>query len=154
VLCPFAENGPGPAGNPGDTVMHPRGKMERQEIHAAMRAKMMEQQGKEEAYENPACNEPREGRMMEMNRLHGWNDMYSSHFHMMKRAMAALCLCMLLLCGAVNILLTILVILDMTKTGRFNGLWIPLLLLIGVPATGLYALFRIGDKLKPAEEKK
>ena len=45
----------------------------------------------------------------------------------------------------INILLTILVSLDMAKLNRFNGLWIPILLIAGIPATALYALFRIGD---------
>ena len=52
-----------------------------------------------------------------------------------------------------NLLLTVIVIRDMTKSKRFNGLWIPLVLIAGIPCTALYALFRIGDNLK-AEEKK
>jgi len=60
----------------------------------------------------------------------------------------------LMFCLVVNILLTLLVALDMTKSRRFNGLWIPLILLIGIPGTFMYALFRIGDNLKPVEERK
>ena len=52
---------------------------------------------------------------------------------------------------AINILLTVLVWRDMMRRSRFNGLWIPVLLLMGVPGTGLYALFRIGDAV--AEKK-
>ena len=47
----------------------------------------------------------------------------------------------------VNILLTVLVSMDMAALGRFNALWIPVLLLCGIPGTALYALFRIGDQM-------
>jgi|WetSurMetagenome_2_1015567.scaffolds.fasta_scaffold169278_2 hypothetical protein len=53
----------------------------------------------------------------------------------------------ILLWGIINILLTIIVSLDMTKNGRFNGLWIPVLLIAGIPGSIIYALFRIGDKI-------
>ena len=49
---------------------------------------------------------------------------------------------------AVNILLTVLVSLDMKKRNRFNGLWIPPLLLAGIPVSIIYALFRLGDMLQ------
>jgi p-aminobenzoyl-glutamate transporter AbgT len=45
----------------------------------------------------------------------------------------------------VNILLTILIGLDMKKRGIFNGLWIPLLLIAGIPVSIVYAIFRLGD---------
>lgn len=45
----------------------------------------------------------------------------------------------------VNILLTILVGRDMKKRGTFNGLWIPLLLIAGIPVSIVYAVFRLGD---------
>jgi hypothetical protein len=67
------------------------------------------------------------------------------------RACAAIAL---LLLAVLNILLTILVILDMTKLGRFKGLWVPLVLIAGLPATGVYALFRIGDELRSEANKK
>lgn len=54
----------------------------------------------------------------------------------------------LLLYGILNILLTIIVSLDMSKVGRFNGLWIPVTLLAGIPGSLIYALFRLGDKLQ------
>jgi hypothetical protein len=53
----------------------------------------------------------------------------------------------ILLCGIINVILTIIVSLDMTKNGRFNGLWIPVVLIAGIPGSIIYALFRIGDKL-------
>jgi hypothetical protein len=53
----------------------------------------------------------------------------------------------------VNIILTILVSLDMAKRRQFHGLWIPVLLLMGIPGTGLYALFRIGDNIMAKEQK-
>jgi hypothetical protein len=53
----------------------------------------------------------------------------------------------LLLWGILNVLLTIIVSLDMTKNGGLNGLWIPVLLIAGIPGSIIYALFRIGDKL-------
>jgi hypothetical protein len=54
----------------------------------------------------------------------------------------------------VNIVLTILVSLDMAQRHAFVGLWVPVLLLVGVPGTALYALFRIGDLIRSASEKK
>ena len=55
----------------------------------------------------------------------------------------------LLLVGCiVNLLLTVIVSLDMARNGRFNGLWIPVLLLVGIPGAAIYALFRIGDKMQ------
>jgi len=53
----------------------------------------------------------------------------------------------ILLWSIINILLTIIISLDMTKNGRFNGLWIPVLLIAGIPGSIIYALFRIGDKM-------
>ena len=44
----------------------------------------------------------------------------------------------------------LLMAIDMTNAKRFNGLWIPVLLLMGIPGTALYALFRIGDNIKAA----
>jgi len=52
----------------------------------------------------------------------------------------------------VNILITILVGLDMAKRSRFNGLWIPILLIAGIPGSIIYSLFRLGDIV--AETKK
>jgi p-aminobenzoyl-glutamate transporter AbgT len=52
----------------------------------------------------------------------------------------------------VNILLTILIGLDMAKRARFNGLWIAIVLVTGLPGSAVYALFRIGDSI--AEVKK
>ena len=54
----------------------------------------------------------------------------------------------------INLLLTILVVRDMSARGKVNGLWVPLLLIAGIPVTALYALFRIGDNLKALEEKR
>jgi hypothetical protein len=45
----------------------------------------------------------------------------------------------------INVLLTIIVWMDMARRSRFVGLWIPVLLIAGIPGTALYALFRIGD---------
>jgi hypothetical protein len=52
-----------------------------------------------------------------------------------------------MLYAVINVLLTIIVSLDMARNGRFNGLWIPLLLIAGIPVSVIYALFRIGDRL-------
>ncbi len=54
----------------------------------------------------------------------------------------------LMLYAVLNILLTIIVSLDMARNNRFNGLWIPVLLLAGIPGSAIYALFRIGDKIQ------
>lgn len=50
-----------------------------------------------------------------------------------------------------NLMLTILVCQDMSRRGKFNGLWIPMLLVAGVPTAVIYGIFRIGDNL--AEKK-
>ncbi len=87
------------------------------------------------------------GMQRNMGPMYGCKILRHSH------ACIMLMVLVLLFCAVVNILLTILVILDMTKTKRFNGLWIPLTLLIGIPGTALYALFRIGDNVKVEEKK-
>ncbi|HUI93541.1 MAG TPA: hypothetical protein VLX68_14945 [Chitinivibrionales bacterium] len=73
--------------------------------------------------------------------------MYHARFPMhgmyLRHVVMGLIFCAVVL--IINILLTILVSLDMAKLNRFNGLWIPILLVAGIPATALYALFRIGD---------
>ncbi|MGA3052361.1 MAG: hypothetical protein ABSE00_10655 [Chitinispirillaceae bacterium] len=56
----------------------------------------------------------------------------------------------LMIIALLNILLTILVCADMAKLGAFKAIWIPIILLFGIPGTGLYALFRIGDMIKAA----
>jgi hypothetical protein len=45
----------------------------------------------------------------------------------------------------VNILLTILVFNDMKTRSSMNGLWIPIVLIGGLIAAIVYALFRKGD---------
>jgi hypothetical protein len=65
-------------------------------------------------------------------------------FLVAKMAFGMLFLAMMLML-TVNILLTILVSLDMKKRGTFNGLWIPLLLIAGIPVSIIYAIFRLGD---------
>jgi hypothetical protein len=45
----------------------------------------------------------------------------------------------------INVLLTIIATLDMIKSKRFNGVWIPVVLIAGLPGAAIYALFRIGD---------
>jgi hypothetical protein len=54
----------------------------------------------------------------------------------------------------INVLLTVLVVRDMAVRNAMNGLWVPLLLVAGIPVTALYALFRIGDNLKALEDKR
>jgi hypothetical protein len=61
-----------------------------------------------------------------------------------KMVFGMLFLGMMLMC-AVNILLTIIIGMDMKKRGTFNGLWIPLLLIAGIPVSIIYAIFRLGD---------
>ena len=57
---------------------------------------------------------------------------------------------LLLFVGIINILLTIIVALDMARNKCFNGVWIPLMLLAGIPCSLIYALFRIGDRIQLA----
>jgi hypothetical protein len=86
-----------------------------------------------------------------------WCSMQDHRFMMQGRFMARhpramkLCIAFLFLVIAlVNILLTILVCMDMAKLGTFTPMWIPIILLFGIPGTALYALFRIGDMIKAA----
>jgi hypothetical protein len=80
-----------------------------------------------------------------------WPRMNSSHwllkFILLKVCCGMMFLCALL-CLTVNILLTILVTQDMKRRASFNGLWIPLLLIAGIPTSIIYGLFRIGDLIK------
>jgi hypothetical protein len=64
------------------------------------------------------------------------------------KAMAGMFMLGFLAYATVNVLLTILVSMDMVRLGRFNGLWIPILLIVGIPGTIMYALFRIGDIMR------
>ena len=59
----------------------------------------------------------------------------------------------LLLMGILNVLLTIIVAVDMARIGKFNGLWVAVTLLCGVPGTAIYALFRIGDAIERVKQK-
>lgn len=81
-------------------------------------------------------------------RSHGPFGMRPHHMFMARKMFKAAILGMVL----VNVLLTILVGLDMAKRSRFNGLWIAILLIAGIPGSAVYALFRIGDSI--AEVKK
>jgi hypothetical protein len=59
----------------------------------------------------------------------------------------------LLIMGILNILLTIIVAMDMSRIGKFNGIWIAVTLLCGVPGTAIYAMFRIGDAIERVKQK-
>jgi len=80
-------------------------------------------------------------------RMHGGAGMHP-RLMMMHHRLFHLAL-LALLCA--NILLTVLVGLDMTKRAKFNGLWIPILLIAGIPGSAVYALFRIGDSIADAK---
>jgi hypothetical protein len=74
---------------------------------------------------------------------------HPGHFMFIKlKILAGLLFLCALFMAAINTLLTILVSLDMKKRGAFNGLWIPLLLIAGIPTSVIYALFRIGDNIQ------
>jgi len=72
------------------------------------------------------------------------------HFMNQHRHFRMLRLFKLLFLGmaVLNILLAIIVSLDMARAGRFNGLWIPVVLIAGIPGSIIYALFRIGDRIQ------
>jgi hypothetical protein len=59
----------------------------------------------------------------------------------------------LLIMGILNILLTIIVAMDMSRIGKFNGIWIAVTLLCGIPGTAIYAMFRIGDAIERVKQK-
>jgi hypothetical protein len=87
--------------------------------------------------------------------MHHWG-MMSSHGRMMELPVWAKTFFGMLFCVIfllVNILLTVLVSMDMARNKRFNGLWIPVLLIAGIPGTAIYALFRIGDIVAAGEAK-
>jgi hypothetical protein len=91
----------------------------------------------------PGCCEPGFAGMEKGNR-HMWGPCCMHHHAFFMHALLKLLLLGFIL---INILLTIIVSLDMARSGRFNGLWIPVLLIAGIPGSAIYALFRIGDKL-------
>jgi hypothetical protein len=77
-------------------------------------------------------------------------------FHPIRHPFMFPALCILIVLTVMllmNILLTILVSLDMAGRKQFNGLWIPILLIVGIPGTALYALFRIGDNIMAKEQR-
>jgi hypothetical protein len=76
-------------------------------------------------------------------RMHGF---MGRHFHRMLWTA-------LLLMGIINTLLTILASIDMSKTGKFNGIWVAVILLAGIPGMAIFALFRIGDAIERARPK-
>ena len=98
----------------------------------------------------PGCGEPGPGcaEMRGWNRFQGgpqfMNQCQQCRHHGMHGFLKLLFLGMFIL----NILLTVIVSLDMTRGGRFNGLWIPAVLIAGIPVSAIYALFRIGDKIQ------
>jgi hypothetical protein len=93
----------------------------------------------------PGCNVP-EFAGMEKGNCPMWGPSRFMHHH---HACCGYAFFKLLLLGfiLINILLTIIVSLDMARIGRFNGLWIPVVLLAGIPGSIIYALFRIGDRI-------
>jgi hypothetical protein len=80
----------------------------------------------------------------EKGNRHMWGPRFMHHHTFFMHAFLKLLLLGFVL---INILLTIIVSLDMARSGRFNGLWIPVVLLAGIPASMIYALFRIGDRI-------
>jgi hypothetical protein len=106
-------------------------------------------------FECPTC-----GRMMMPRTAEEWRNWHmpmtgEMMMHPMNHRFlpALFMLCCLSLMALVNIILTILVSLDMARRRQFNGLWIPVLLLMGIPGTALYALFRIGDIISSVSQK-
>jgi Flp pilus assembly protein TadB len=53
---------------------------------------------------------------------------------------------------AMNILLTILVSGDMKRRNSFNGLWVALVLIAGIPSAAIYALFRMRDAIREKKD--
>jgi hypothetical protein len=94
----------------------------------------------------PGCSEMRGGSRCEGRPFFMHHNMMRHH-PMMHRFFRLL----MLMIVVVNILLTIIVSLDMVRMGRFNGLWLPVVLLVGIPGSMIYALFRIGDKIHAKE---
>jgi hypothetical protein len=59
----------------------------------------------------------------------------------------------LIFVAIIRILLTIIVSTDMARAGKFNGLWVAVVLLTGIPGTAVYALFRIGNTINFVKQK-
>ena len=94
----------------------------------------------------PGCSEP-EFAGMEKKNCPMWGSRFMHHHACCMHAVHAFLSVLLLGFLLINVLLTIIVSLDMARSGRFNGLWIPVVLLAGIPASMIYALFRIGDRI-------
>jgi hypothetical protein len=116
------------------------------------------QMGEREEHENGQWGDREEGERefagcCPMNRPdHRWGvramaGMHTGPMFMVRKLVHLAFLVLLIL----NVLLTILVSLDMAKRAKFNGLWIPILLICGIPGTAIYALFRIGDNIADAK---
>jgi hypothetical protein len=144
-LAPAQNPPPAPTGNPHDTVQQiperdaaqmlcPHGKRMFPGHGMNFRADMMQ----------PGCCEQGFAEMEKGNR-HRWEGPCFMHH----RAFFMHAILKLLFLGfiLINVLLTIIVSLDMARNGRFNGLWIPVILLAGIPGSMIYALFRIGDRI-------
>jgi len=142
---------PVPANHP-DSVMQGKCVAESQQgqhgwFHHRMMYGSQGMENKEPCMMGQRENEPRFGMMNNEKWQHGrfMNFMARPHHH------NCLFHCALLLfLGIINILLTIIVALDMARNKCFNGVWIPLMLLAGIPCSLIYALFRIGDRIQLA----
>jgi hypothetical protein len=67
------------------------------------------------------------------------------HCGKIMRCCHALAGCVILFVLLLNVLLTLLVKKDMGKRNAYNGLWIPVILLGGLPATLIYGVWRMKE---------
>jgi hypothetical protein len=136
---------PMPAGSPQDTMLQDRNARDREAGPMCSQEKRMFSQGKEHGFGCcPGMMGPGNGAPQFAGPWMGHQGFMGRHCPMHRH----LFLLLLLIGGIVNILLTIIVSLDMARNNRFNGLWIPVLLIAGIPGSAIYALFRIGDKIQ------
>lgn len=140
----YAQDPPqAPAGNPRDSMQMGKNCPDRAAMYPHEKRMF---QGREFNF-RPGMMQPGCGGCpfaMERGNRHMWGHQFMHHHAFFMHACFRLLFLGFIL---INILLTIIVSLDMARGGRFNGLWIPVVLLAGIPASIIYALFRIGDRI-------
>jgi len=152
ISLALAQNRPSaPTGGPRDTILQEKNAPDREAGPMCPHEKGFNPQEQGHKFGSnaiepdmwgPVCHSARFGDMEKGNRRMG------RHFPPPPFFFASALLLLLLVGGIVNILLTVIVSLDMARNRCFKGLWIPVLLLVGIPGAAIYALFRIGDKIQ------
>ena len=145
TLVPAQEKSPVPPAGSQETVQQTQGK-EAAPMMYPHEKRMFQGQGLNFRHDmmQPGCCGPGSACMVKGNHQMWGSRFMHHHVFFMHAFIKVLFLGFII----INVLLTIIVSLDMARIGRFNGLWVPVILLAGIPGSAVYALFRIGDKIQ------